>query len=281
MIMRFEQLSIQTFAYKKISIDRMLESLGKTGITKYEFYAGAPHYCHYKDFPMSREEIDKLTDQIHSDSDENGLKMDCFAPESIEYPLNIASENPSVREKSIRYYLDYMDDLADLGASSMLVTSGWGYFEQDKMPAWNRSRDALIRIAKRAEELGVTLYLRPVSKLMSNLVNNLASLTRMVCEINSSALMACIDTSVLDEAGETISDYFRVIPDKIRYFRFYNLTSAGEVTTGEGLEQIRSYFSDLDRFDYTGTAVMELNFEHLTNPEHYGSLAVKQLKTLF
>lgn len=279
--MKFDQLSVQTFAYKKISIDKMLDALGDSGITRYEFYAGAPHYCHYKDFPRSQEEIARLTSRIHSGSDRNGIKMDCFAPESLEYPLNIASENTSVREKSIRYYLDYMDDLADLGTSCMLITSGWGYFEQDNMPAWKRSRDALRRLSNRAEELCITLYLRPVSKLMSNLVTDLASLTRMICEVNSSALMACIDTSVLDETGETISDYFRVIPDKIGYFRFYNLTSAGEITTGEGLDTVRSYFNDLDRFGYTGTTAMELNFEHLTDPKYYGCLAVKQLKTLF
>ncbi len=279
--MKFDQLSIQTFAYKKVSINKMLESLERSGIQKYEFYAGAPHYCHYGDFPMSQDKIGRLTFQIHDGSNAHNLKMDCFAPESLEYPLNIASENHAVREKSIRYYLDYMDDLSSLGTETMLVTSGWGYFEQDKTPAWKRSQAALKRMAKRAEELDIILYLRPVSKLMSNLVNDLPSLTRMICEVDSSSLKACIDTSVLDETGETISDYFRVIPDKIGYFRFYNLTSSGEVTAGEGLDVVRSYFDDLDRYGYSGTAAMELNFEHLVDPNHYACLAVKQLNSLF
>lgn len=279
--MTLEQISIQTFAYKKISIKLMMESLERAGAKKIEFYAAAPHYCHYADLPATQEEIASCTSEIHNLAVLHGVTMDCFAPEAVEYPINIASEDNGIREKSVRYFLDYMDDLASLGCSSMLITSGWGYFNKCKWAAWERSKASLKRIVARAEELGITVYLKPVSKFSSNLVNNLVSLVRMLSEVPSENLKACIDVANLTETGETITDYFNIIPDRIGYFRFYNLTDNGEITTGEGLKTVKAYFDELDECGYKGTAAFELNFEHLVNPDHYACLAFKQLNTLF
>lgn len=278
--MILDQISIHTFIYKKVAVEIMMKSLENCGVKKFEFYAAAPHFCHYDDFPATPEEIEENTTHIHNIATTHRLKMDCFAPESIDYPLNIASENDGIREKSVHYFLDYLDDLTALGCNSLLLTSGWGYYDKPKLSAWERSCRSLKRIVKRAEELGVTVYLRPISKYSTNLVNNLPSLVRMLYEVNNDHLKACIDCSNLNEASETISDYFEVIPDKIGYFRFYNLTPYGELITGDGSEYIKSCFEELDRWNYTGTAALELNFEHLTNPDYYTDLAVQQLSSL-
>lgn len=276
--MKLEQIAVQTFAYKKVSLEHMAESLHGAGVKNFEFYAAAPHYCHYADFPATAEEIRALDARIHGLCTEYGLTMSCFAPESADYPINIASENPELREKSVRYFLDYLDDLAALGCDQLMLTSGWDYFDRDKMAAWRRSVKSLRRIAARAEELGVRLLLRPVSKFSTNLVHDLPSLTRMLFEVGSDSLYACIDVANLAENGETIADYYDVLPDRIGHFRCYNLTDGGEVTTGEGVPTVKAYFDELDRFGYTGTVGFEMNFEHMVDPDCYVRQAMDQLR---
>ena len=280
--MKLEQISIKTYVYKKYALESMFDSIAKAGYVNYDFYAAAPHFCHYEDIPMSRERIDSVTAFIHNSSVNNNLKMTCFSPEVVDYPINIASENDRVRKKSVRYFLDYLDDLADHGCETLMLTSGWGYFDKDKWSAWERSKRSLKKIVSRAEELGITILLRPDSRLVCNLVNDLPSLVRMLFEIPSDSLKACIDVESLDENKESISDYFEIIPDRIGYFRFYNETGAGNLANGDMLarQKIRSYFRELDAYGYTGIAAIKLDFDHLVDPGHYAALAMKELKKI-
>ena len=76
------------------------------------------------------------------------MTLACFTPEQVVYPVNIAAFEDSLRERSVQYFLRNLEIAAELGASQMLVSSGWGYLTEQVSVAWERSRESLTRMAE-------------------------------------------------------------------------------------------------------------------------------------
>lgn len=278
--MKFSQLTVETTCFKKVNPDLMYEAVSKTGVKQLEFYAGAPIFCHYESLPATEKEIKEMRNHICKKLDEKGMRIAVLAPQSVDYEINIASDVDLIREKSIRYFIGYLRDLKDLECDSMMMTSGWGYFDQEAAPAWERSCESLKKIAAEAEKLGVHVLLRPVWKYGTNLVNNIASLKKMLDDVGNDALKVVLDVGALKD-GESITDYFDTFgAEKIGYFKFSNLTPGGEVTTGDGVASVKAYFDELDKNGYTGAAGIEMNYEHTEDPARYIELAVSHLKAI-
>ena len=278
--MKLNRIAIETTCFKKVSPDLMYEALAKNGIKQMEFYAGAPLFCHYDSLPATNQELEEMQNHVKEKLSEYGMKIAVLAPQSVDYEINIASDVEEIREKSIRYFIGYLNDLKALGCEDMMLTSGWGYFDQEVEPAWNRSCDSLKKITAEAQRLGVNVLLRPIWKYGTNLVNNADTLKKMLDDVGNSALKVALDVDGMEE-GESITSYFKMFgTEKIRYFKFSNFTADGEVVTGDGTQNVKAYFDELEQNGYKGVAGITLNYEHTEDPEKYVTLVAEQLKTI-
>lgn len=278
--MKLSQIAVETTCFKKVSPDLMYEVAAKNGIKQLEFYAGAPLFCHYESLPATEEELEEMTGHIRKKLEEYDLNIAVLAPQSVDYEINIASDVEEIRRKSINYFKGYLNDLKALGCEKMMLTSGWGYFNQDAEPAWERACESLKEIAAEAEKLEGNVLLRPIWKYGTNLVNNLPSLKKMLDEVGSIAMKVALDIGGLEE-GESITDYFKTFGvDGIGYFRFSNFTENGEVVAGTGTDDVKAYFDELDQNGYCGAVGIVMNYEHTEDPEKYVTLAAEQLKKI-
>ena len=278
--MKLSQIAIETTCFKKVCPDLMYEAVSKTGVKKLEFYAGAPLFCHYESLPVTAEELKEMTDHVSVKLAEYGMTIAALAPQSTDYEINIASDVDTIREKSIRYFIGYLNDLKALGCDRMTMTTGWGYYDQDVAPAWERAVDSVKKIATEAEKLGVTILLRPVWKFGTNIVNDIPSMKKMIEEVDCPAVKISLDIGGLDE-GESITDYFKTFgKDMIGYVRFSNFTATGQITDGSGVEGAKAVFDELDANGYEGDAGLEMNYEHTEDPAKYIADAVANLKTI-
>ena len=122
------------------------------------------------------------------------------------------------------------------------------------------------------------LYLRAAGQ-NTNLVSDLATLRQMLAEVDSPALKACADLSMLAE-GEQAEDYFRTFGERLGYVRLPNFGPAGELVEESGLERVRALQTLAGTYRYDGTAASEIGWERLDAPHPASSALARVLPEL-
>lgn len=244
------------FHYVRFPFSYFLDSMVEFGINNIELWGGSPH-LYTEDISLQG------VYQIKNEINERKLKIVCFTPEQCAYPINIASRNEFIRERSIRYFEKSLMVANELESPYVLVTPGLGYFNENKDEAWERSSEALKRLAVSAKKMGVTLILEPLKPTESNLINGLSSLKKMITEVDSKNLKGMIDTNPMSIMKESMKDYFELLGDDLVHIHFIDGPD-GHLVWGEGTLPLQDYMGILKEYDYNGY----LSFEY-TSSRYY------------
>ncbi|WP_166802500.1 sugar phosphate isomerase/epimerase family protein [Microvirga pakistanensis] len=246
------------FHYFRHPLTQFLNDAAALGLTKIEIWGASPHfYVEDKSLEAAR----RMKKAVR----ERSLEVVCFTPEQCIYPINIASEEETLRDRSIKYFLDCLNVCVEIESPYLLVTPGWGYANEDADPAWQRSSDALALIARRAEGLGVDLLLEPLTLTESNIINTASDLRRMMDEINSPAVKAILDTVAMAVAGETVADYVAAVGEKLAHVHLIDGDMDGShLAWGDGTLPLEDYLQALEKADYKGCLSLEF-----TSPKYW------------
>jgi protein FrlC len=189
---------------------------------------------------------------------ERGLAVACLTPEQVAYPVNIASGADWLRQASLQLFLRAAETCSDLESPLLFLTAGRGYEDEPVDHAWKRSVRALQVITERASKLGVSCVLEPLQRVESNLVTNLASLKRMIGDVEHPDLGVVIDTVALAVADDAVSDYGSAFGKKVRHVHLIDGSPAGHLAWGDGNLDLPAILRELDRLDYKGSFTFEL-----------------------
>lgn len=245
------QLSGMNCHYIRYSMRYFLDSMVELGFQNIEIWGASPHY--FAPY-FSNEMVRSLKREIQS----RGLHLVCLTPEQVTYPINIAAQEDYLRELSIEDHLKTLEHAAELESGKMLLTPGYGNNDEDREEAWKRSADSIHRIARRAEELGITVALEHLSPASSNLVNTARDLKRMVDEINSPNLKAMFDFGQVNIVGEKVRDYFDLLGDDIVHVHIVDGTPGGHLALGDGTIPLEENLKDVARYGYQGYMSLEI-----------------------
>lgn len=247
----FEQIAAMNMHYQKCSFEYFLESIDRLGVKNFELWAGSPHFCNTDSKASPVPKMKKLVA-------DRGMKIVCVTPEQCLYPYNIAAREGHIRKRSIEYFNQYVRQTAELGVDKMLITSGWGNYDERVQDAWNRSVESLREILKTAEKEGVDLAFEILLPDESNLVNNLETTIRMMKELESSRAKCCIDTVPVCFEGKTLDDFFKALGDKIIHIHLNDGAPDGHLTWGDGEQPLEEHLEALSKHDYAGYMTLEL-----------------------
>ncbi|WP_051674244.1 sugar phosphate isomerase/epimerase family protein [Agrobacterium sp. 33MFTa1.1] len=251
----FERSNIagMNFHYFRHSFERFLNDMVSLEIKAIELWAAMPHFS-VEDVTIAdaRDMRGKIA--------ERDLELICLTPEQCIYPINIASENSRIRDRSIAYFIRCIDLANELECPKLLVTPGWGYADQPADPAWERSRDALITLGRRAAGCGIELLLEPLAPSESNLVTTAAQLRQMLAEIDSSSVNAILDTNAMAVVDDTIESYNEAVGSRLRHVHLIDGTPEGHLAWGDGHLPLARYLRELSQIGYHG----HLTFEFTT-----------------
>ncbi|MGF7029627.1 protein FrlC [Paenibacillus mucilaginosus] len=239
--------------YHRYPLDYFLDSTVRLGLDAVELWGGAPHLF--------------LPDLGHADLRQvlgglrqRGLELVCLTPEQCIYPVNLSAKDEACRRRSLDYFRRAIGAANTLECSRLLVTAGYGFFNEPREEAWERGRASLAELAEEAREAGVTLLLEPLSPLGSNLVTDLASLQRMHREVDSPALKILLDTVPMMLAGDTLEAYGEAFGEELVHIHFLDgdgKTSA-HLAWGEGVYPLDAFRESLQRIGYRGALSLEL-----------------------
>jgi protein FrlC len=260
--------------YLQYSLEYFLNSMVKYDVRNIELWGGYPH-LYSEDLTL------KQVGQIRKEIETRGLNLACYTPEQLMYANNIAATEMGLRNKSIDYYMKNVEITAELGTKYMLMTSGWGYYNEPTNAPWERSREALRVLADKAKELDVILLLEPLQPFESNLITNLKKLRQMLDEINSESMKGMVDLVAMAVAGDTVHEYFQVLGDQLIHIHLIDGTPSGHLACGDGTLPLEQYITDITAHDYQGYLSLELAASsYYTDPDLAFERSINYLKKI-
>ena len=246
------QLAVMNIQYRYFPLEKFLDDAVANEVQNVELWGAAPFF-HIED--MTYQEVKKVRQAIES----RGLKLVCLTPEQCVYPINLAGPTETSRRRSLKFFEDHLRAAGELGAEKMLVTTGFGYFdESDREEAWKWAREGLYDLAELAQVHGITLALEVLRRDESNLVYNLPTLLQMLKELDHDSIGGMIDTIPMALAGERPKDYLEALGKRLVHVHFIDGAPRGHLAWGDGVLDMEGYLEEFSAYSYENYLSLEI-----------------------
>lgn len=261
--LREEQFAGSNFHYIKHTLDFFLNSMDTLGIQKIEFYMACPHFS---PVDVSWQDVLRLRRRLLK----GGRRICCTTFEQCTYPINIASEDKAIRNRSVETLQRVIAFSSLLESPYTQVLGGRGSYDLPEAEAWKWARESLGILAKTGEEYGVCLVIEEASKHTTNTVYSTPLTRKMLDEVDSPCLKAMLDNCATETAGEDFRACVELLGKDFRHMHFADGTPGGHFIPGEGKLPLLQYLQILDEYGYEGAITFELyNKQYEMNPHEY------------
>jgi len=126
------------------------------------------------------------------------LKLECTTCSVLPREAHLVSTEVEVRARGVDHLRRCVERTIDLGGRLMCgpLYAGLGVMTGSRRTneEWKRAVEALRSVARRAEELGVTLCIEPLNRFETYFLNTLQDASRLVHEIESPNVRIHFDT---------------------------------------------------------------------------------------
>lgn len=273
-------IAVMSVQYVHYSFDYFLNSMALCGLKNIDLWGGTPHYCRLDYSTMAAE---KKIAQLRRTIEDQGMLVVIYTPETLAYPFSLSDPQSVVRQRTVDYFDMAMDDALGLGTDKVFINSGCGLLDLPREDSWARCRDSIQRICKIAEQKGITMLLEQLQPYESNLVTTLPDLSRMIAEVDSPALAACVDLVAMAVAGESLESYFSELgAEVIRHIHFADGDPSGHYILGDGNLPLEHYIKVLETNNYKDSVDLEINDSiYWADPHTSVARSVKYLSNVF
>jgi len=188
--------------------------------------------------------------------------------------------DPDVRKRSAKYLCELADFCADLGGNIIVVGSP----KQRNVPAgvtlqqaWDWAQETFSPAIQRAQNLGVTLCLEPLSPMETNFINTAEEAIRFVRYFNSPALKIILDVKAMSSESKPIP---QIINESWPYFAYFHANDKNLKGPGFGDVDFKPIAAALLETGYAGYVSVEVfNFDE--GPEVIATKSLEYLKRSF
>ncbi len=267
-----DQIALMNIQYKYHPFRKFLDDAVKYQVKNIEIWCAAPHF-HLDD--LTYLDIKRIKHEI----DSRNLNVVCYTPEQCVYPVNIAAESRDERRRSLKFFENNLRAASELGADKLLVTSGWGYFDNsNREEAWKYAAEGIYNLAECGVRHGIKIALEVLRKDESNLVNDLASLRQMMDELNHDQIGAIMDTCPMNLAGESPKVYLDALGDRLIHVHFIDGNPRGHLAWGDGILDMDRYLQELSDGGYQGYLSLEItDGRYFMDPEQSVRRSIEKL----
>ena len=105
----------------------------------------------------------------------------------------------------------------------VVVTSGWGYLDEPREDAWERSVQMLRKVVAYAVEQGVTPAIEALQLDETNLVRSAEELEQLLDDVHDEHLAVCLDLGAAWRAGDSIDGYFKRFGERVQHLHFSDI----------------------------------------------------------
>ena len=250
-----ERLCINNMTYRRYSFPYFLESVKKLGLDRIELSGCHPHYSVYE---AERFPVRELAEQIRR----AGIKVEVIEPEQNFLPVNIASDQSYLRNKSIEQLKFYIENAAAFDCDKVIIYPGKGIMDRPLAEARKYCCESLDKLSRTAEQCGVTLLLQNVSPCISGLTKNSGDVQDILDQTGRDNIALSVNTCAVCAGGETLEDYFRKFGSRIWNVQISDSDDEDEqLVLGEGEQNLQAHVDTLKKYGYTGPVALEITME--------------------
>jgi protein FrlC len=250
-ILKRSQFAGSNFHYIKHTLSFFLNSMADLDVHLVEFYMACPHLSV---FDASAAEVERIRKRFA----ERDIALCCTTLEQCTYPINIASEDAAIRERSVATLEKAIEYTAILECPYTQVLGGRGSYDLPESEAWSRAAESLSRLAERGRRCGVTMVIEEASRYTTNTVYSTPLTRKMLDEVGSPFFKAMLDDCATETAGEDFSECLDILKGDMRHVHFADGEPGGHLIPGEGKLPLLDYLRALDDRGYEGAITFEL-----------------------
>ena len=250
--MELKRFCINNFTYRRYSFDYFLQSVRRLGLHQIELSGCHPHFTQYE---AKNFDIKGLAKKIK----DAGIKVVAINPEQNFLPINIASSQNYLRNRSIEQLEFYICNAQEFGCDQVISYPGKGAMDHFFSETQKYACDSIAELAEIAKKYDVTLLIQNVSKCISNLTPNRWMLKEMLKKTEVENLGLSINTSAVAAANETLDDYFELFGSQIQMVQLSDSDDEDEqMVLGEGLQDISGHLKSMKKHHYEGVVSLEI-----------------------
>lgn len=252
-----QDISVMSVQYVQHTFSYYLDSMARAGLNRIDLWGGAPHYCRL-DYNNSLEAA-RQTLRLRREIEARGMKVVIYTPETLGYPFSYSAPDPSLRTRTIDYMKLAMDDALSLGTNRVFLNTGCHPRDLSREEGWKRTVESFRSLADQAESMGIQLVLEQLQPYESNLVTSLTDIKRMLAEVDSPALVCCVDVVAMEMAGDALEDFCRELGGRLQWVHY---SDSHHLVLGEGnygREKLEGYVHTLEQYGYKNGLDLEIN----------------------
>ena len=246
------ELASMNHHYMFYELEEFFSSVSELGYPCVELWTAPQHF--FMDYRQN-DPVERLT----SLSEKYGVRIMGICPEQTNpKPHNMAAKDPAIQERVFAYFTRAVDVASAVGATQVLVTSGWAYYSEPVEAARERSAAMLRRVAAYAGEKGINLAIEALRKPESLIANSAADLRVLLDMVDEPALKVCLDIGAMVDAGDTIQDYFDTFGGNVIHAHFVDCGPRSlHLALGDGERDVAEDIRTFERNGYQGVLSVE------------------------
>jgi protein FrlC len=237
--------------------------IARVGFDGVDVWGGRPH-VYRRDY--SDAELRALREYIYG----HGLVVSSFMPAFYRYPHSLSNPNHKVREDSIQYMLESIDNAAVLGARIVLVVPDISLFGQSRQDSWQRFVESIDRVAEYTSQYDLTLGIEVLYTDETDLVNSSDDALEIIRTLRRTNLGVVVDTGTLNLSKETPEDMLDKLGDTLLQIHVndnHGHEKQQNLIPGEGNYDFLRLVRALKSRGYAGFLSAELSKEYANDPE--------------
>lgn len=269
------KLSAASSVLVNYSIYDTILHVAKAGYDGIDIWAGRPH-VYRRDFTQS--ELGRLRQLL----DENNLIVASLMPAFFRYPHSLSSPNEVVRQDSLDYMRQCVDNAVTLGAKTVLVVPGRSLYGQGVENAREKMIDSIDTICRYSTQYDIRLGIEPANPMVSDLVNTSRDAVNIIDELGYSNLGVVLDTGHLNLTGESPEEAVKELGSLLLQFHIDDNDGHRQqnLIPGEGTFDFERLIQVLYATGFDGFLSVELAWDYTLNPVPAVEEAAKRIRAL-
>jgi protein FrlC len=255
------RLSLATSVLVHYGIRDAIELAAAAGYDAVDVWGGRPH-VYRRDY--SGRELRALRATLA----DRGLEAISFMPAFYRYPHSLSNPHQAVREDSLNYMRECINNAVELGCPVVLLVPGRTLFGQSADDARSRLLDSIDQLCRYAEDLPILLALEAANPMVTDLVNTGEDALAIARALGHQSLRVVLDTGHMNIVGEAPPRTLHAVGAMLAQVHVNDNDGYHQqnLIPGRGTFDFPGLAKDLKDSGYSGALTVELSYEYAGDP---------------
>jgi protein FrlC len=269
------KISIASGVYLNFPLREAIQRVADAGYDGIDIWSGRPH-VYRQDFTS------KQLSNLRSLIQEQGLMVSSFMPAFYRYPYDLGSLNDIVRQDSIAYMKECIDNAATLASPIVLIVPKRAIYGHSIEDAWGKLTESIDEVCRYAQQYDLMMGLEPANKYVTDLVNSAEDALRMIDALGHDNLGAVIDTGHVHLSNETAQDAIEKLGKRLLQVHVNDNDGQQQqnLVPGDGTFDFTGLIEALRQVRFEGFLSAELGFQYTIDPDPAVQLTAQRLREM-